>query len=100
MSRHKLPSGAPPPDLQGRVFDADGKRYAVLFFSSPSDTQALLTDAEREVAALVVSGHSNSDVARIRSTSPRTVANQLASIYQKLGVGSRSELAARIAALE
>jgi len=32
----------------------------------------------------------------MRSTSERTVANQLAAIYRKLGVSSRAELAARL----
>ncbi|MGE5182302.1 MAG: response regulator transcription factor [Acidobacteriota bacterium] len=55
-----------------------------------------LTPAEREVAADVIAGLSNVAIARRRRRSPRTVANQLASIYRKLGVGSRAELAARL----
>ncbi len=55
-----------------------------------------LTRAEREVAADVIAGLSNVAIARRRRRSPRTVANQLASIYRKLGVGSRAELAARL----
>lgn len=34
-------------------------------------------------------------IARRRGTSPRTVANQIASIFRKHGVGSRAELVAR-----
>jgi DNA-binding CsgD family transcriptional regulator len=51
-----------------------------------------LTGAEREVAALVFDGLSNLEIAGSRDTSPRTVANQLSSIYRKLGVSSRREL--------
>ncbi|HTQ05059.1 MAG TPA: helix-turn-helix transcriptional regulator [Polyangiaceae bacterium] len=90
----------PPPDLAGRTFDSAGKRYAVLWFSKPPGAQAVLTDAEREVAALVAAGRSNAEVARLRATSARTVANQLASIYAKLGVTSRGELAAFLSGLD
>jgi DNA-binding NarL/FixJ family response regulator len=54
-----------------------------------------LTSAERQVVEHVLSGRSNAAIARARSTSSRTVANQLAAIYRKLGVSSRWELAAR-----
>jgi DNA-binding NarL/FixJ family response regulator len=53
-----------------------------------------LTRAERAVAAAAARGASNEDIARERRTSTRTVANQLASIYRKLGIASRAELAA------
>ena len=56
-----------------------------------------LSSAERHVARLVLQGRSNAAIARERGTSPRTVANQLAALYRKLGVHSRAELAARIA---
>ena len=55
-----------------------------------------LTVAERAVAALVLAGESNAAIARTRRSAISTVANQVASIYRKLGVGSRAELAARI----
>jgi DNA-binding NarL/FixJ family response regulator len=53
-----------------------------------------LTAAEREVVAGVLNGRSNAAIALARHTSTRTVANQLAGIYRKLGVASRWELAA------
>lgn len=55
-----------------------------------------LTPAEREVARAVLRGLSNEQVARLRGCRPRTVAVQLASIYRKLGISSRSELAALV----
>lgn len=54
-----------------------------------------LTASEREVAELVVDGCSNREIGDRRARSARTVANQVASIFQKLGVGSRAELMAR-----
>jgi DNA-binding CsgD family transcriptional regulator len=55
-----------------------------------------LTPAEDEVAQLAVGGCSNREIAARRGASVRTVANQLRSIYQKLGVASRYELAVRL----
>jgi DNA-binding NarL/FixJ family response regulator len=59
------------------------------------DVDLRLTAAEREIVAGVLSGRSNAAIAQARRTSTRTVANQLAAIYRKLGVFSRWELAAR-----
>ena len=56
-----------------------------------------LTEAEHEVMFHAVRGASNAEIARTRGTSTRTVANQLASIYRKLGLASRTELAALVA---
>lgn len=55
-----------------------------------------LTRAERQVVAGVLNGRTNAAIATARRTSCRTVANQLAAIYRKLGVSSRWELAARV----
>lgn len=52
-----------------------------------------LSPAEREVARAAAEGWSNTEIARRRGRKVRTIANQLASIYKKLGVGSRAELA-------
>ncbi|HTM22910.1 MAG TPA: helix-turn-helix transcriptional regulator [Kofleriaceae bacterium] len=52
------------------------------------------TATEREVVELVLRGFSDREVAAYRGTSVRTVANQLSSIYGKLGVNSRAELVA------
>ena len=53
-----------------------------------------LTAAERAVALDAVAGHSNKEIAARRGSRVRTVANQLAAVYRKLGVSSRAELAA------
>jgi DNA-binding CsgD family transcriptional regulator len=60
---------------------------------------AALTQAEREVARLVADGCSNRAIAARRGARPQTVANQLAAIFRKLAVSSRSELVARLVAL-
>jgi DNA-binding NarL/FixJ family response regulator len=51
-----------------------------------------LSRGERAIANLIVAGQSNAAIARSRGTSPRTIANQLHSIFDKLEVGSRAEL--------
>lgn len=67
--------------------------YAVLSVAvAPCRLPMALTAAEHAVAQLVLRGLSNSEIARRRHTSPRTVANQLAAIFRKLGVNSRAEL--------
>ena len=59
-----------------------------------TDTGAL-TPAEAQVARLVVSGHTNVEVAALLHMSTKTVEANLTRIYRKLGVRSRTELAAR-----
>jgi DNA-binding CsgD family transcriptional regulator len=51
-----------------------------------------LTAAEQSVVLELVAGRSQRAIAQARRTSPRTIANQLASVYRKLGVRSRTEL--------
>ena len=55
-----------------------------------------LTAAERAVLAHLVAGSTNHDIAQRRNTSEYTVANQIKSIFRKLEVCSRGELAARL----
>jgi DNA-binding CsgD family transcriptional regulator len=52
----------------------------------------LLSPAEREVTLLVVAGNTNARIASLRSASVRTVANQVASVFQKLGAHGRLPL--------
>lgn len=52
-----------------------------------------LTSAEATVLSAILLGKSNREIASERGTSIRTVANQVASLFRKLGVTSRAELA-------
>ena len=61
----------------------------------PAGTDALTT-REREVAELVATGLANKEVAARLHVSLRTVEATLSKVYAKLGVRSRTELAARI----
>ncbi len=62
---------------------------------TPLPTPAVpLSAGEREVLALISLGASNAEAARARGTSPRTIANQVASILAKLGAPTRVAAAA------
>jgi DNA-binding CsgD family transcriptional regulator len=54
-----------------------------------------LTPVERRIADLVAAGQTNREVAAATFTSVRTVESHLGRIYRKLGIRSRTELAAR-----
>jgi DNA-binding CsgD family transcriptional regulator len=56
----------------------------------------ILSPAEMDVVRLRVDGLSHRRIADVRSTSERTIANQLASAYTKLGVSGRPELLATL----
>lgn len=86
--------GVAPPDLQVRRMELSGDPVLVLTFPVPSRQEtAPLTDAERDVVRRALEGAPTSAIAAARRTSPRTVANQLQSIFRKLGIASRAELA-------
>lgn len=53
-----------------------------------------LTDAEREVALLLLKGFSLKEVAAVRATSERTIRAQARSLYGKAGVTGRAALSA------
>ena len=91
----------PPTGLDGVRFEAVDGEMAVLSFPIHEREGALvsLTNAEHEVVLAVERGESNAEIARARGTSTRTVANQLARVFRKLGVASRAELVATSALL-
>jgi DNA-binding CsgD family transcriptional regulator len=60
---------------------------------SPADG---LTETERRIAALVAQGHTNREVAAALFVTENTVQTHVRHIFQKLGLRSRTELAARL----
>jgi DNA-binding CsgD family transcriptional regulator len=62
-----------------------------------AESSAALTPTELRVAALVVEGRTNREVAEALFISVKTVEANLHRIYHKIGVRSRTELARRIA---
>ena len=53
-----------------------------------------LSPREREVAALIVEGHTNAEIAAALGLAPRTAETHVRNILKKLGVGSRAEIGA------
>ncbi|MGH3919547.1 MAG: LuxR C-terminal-related transcriptional regulator [Pseudonocardiaceae bacterium] len=74
----------------------------ILAPSHPYEVAALLADAyrltprEREVVALAVRGHTNTEIANALWLSPYTVQDHLKSAFDKVSVSGRSELAAKL----
>src|SRR4051794_7707172 len=85
-------AGAKTPDVF--VVETDRGAFTVLIFENALDFSAL-TPSEAQVTRMVLDGCSNEEIARQRGVSTRTIVNQLAAVYPKLGVSSRRELKAR-----
>ena len=97
------PPPAPPEEAPKNLrveYSGDGQTVAILSFDvDDGDKTTELTSAEREVALLALAGKSNNEIAEARHCSVRTVANQLQSVFRKLGIRSRAELAAKASLL-
>lgn len=86
---------APPPQLRGRTFTftfQSGQLLVLSFALAEIPLPRVLTPAERSIVKRVIAGDSNAVIAAARGTAVRTVANQMAGIFRKLGVSSRAEL--------
>jgi DNA-binding CsgD family transcriptional regulator len=49
----------------------------------------IFSDSEAHIAEMLVEGVSRSEMCRQRQTRPRTIANQMANLYRKMGVSGR-----------
>ena len=85
---------------KGLSYSECGDHGSVVIFSYPIDArEPHLTDAEREVALLLMEGATNAKIAEVRGCAVRTVCNQIQSLFRKLGVSSRTELMAKMPVL-
>lgn len=62
-------------------------------FHIPTSTGLNLTKRELDIASLVAAGQSNRQISRSLNISEHTVKNNLFRIFEKIGIGSRVELA-------
>jgi DNA-binding CsgD family transcriptional regulator/tetratricopeptide (TPR) repeat protein len=76
-----------------RLMRAAGARRAKWVGDRADVSEAALTEAERRVAYLIANGHTNKSTAKSLGISINTVGTHLRSIYSKLGVQSRVQLA-------
>lgn len=70
----------------------DALRLVGGLLRQPKRSITVLTSAERDVLSLIKEGLSNQDIAFARQRSPRTVANQVASLLRKTGATGRRAL--------
>jgi DNA-binding CsgD family transcriptional regulator len=85
------------PELERRasLIAAENQRFLRQTISAirpDKELSARLSPAEYEVTRLLVEGKSYAEMAVLRQTSARTVANQIASAFHRLGVSGRAEL--------
>jgi DNA-binding NarL/FixJ family response regulator len=66
-----------------------------LSFSVRPTTQPGLTERELDVVKRVIDGRSNDEIASDLQISPKTVESHLRRIFERFGIGSRTELATR-----
>jgi DNA-binding CsgD family transcriptional regulator len=81
----------------GAALWAEKARSELARIAGRAPTRGELTEAERRIAALVVEGRTNREVAAALFVSEHTVEGALTRVYRKLGVRSRTELARRLA---
>ena len=93
--KRRLPP-TPPPGLVAYELEPGRVLFVHPIEPPPETALRTLSPAEREVLRLVLDGRDNASIAAERGTSPRTTANQVASIFRKLRVSSRAELAAKL----
>ena len=82
-------------ERSGAPLWADKARRELSKMATPTRADGL-TCTERRIAALVTQGQTNREVAAAMFVTENTVQTHLRHIFQKLGVRSRTELAARL----
>lgn len=72
-----------------RLHKAPARRGDELVFMTKLPAPPALSQSEARIFQLLVEGLSRADIARIRCTSPRTIANQISTVFHKLNVSNR-----------
>jgi DNA-binding CsgD family transcriptional regulator len=88
------------PNFQSRLRGRTNWQFSRQTITVPrpdAELAAWLAPAEQAVISLLIEGLSYAEIARARQTSIRTVANQVASGFRRLGVSGRAELLCMLA---
>lgn len=89
-ARHAQASAARDPRIGAKI--RQNLRQTVCVSRPDSELARSLSPAEYAVTRLLIEGKSYAEMAELRKTSRRTIANQLASAFDQLGVSGRAEL--------
>ena len=91
--------GQLPGPFEAKIIPIHGKPQLSLLSIRRPDVKlvAELSPAERAIVDLLVEARTHRQIAALRSTSARTIANQIANIYRKLGLTGRIPLVIRLA---
>jgi DNA-binding CsgD family transcriptional regulator len=93
LSVHALHRNTPYHEARFSRVTHGEQSYTILGVPRPElRLEGLVSRAEADVIKLLIEGLSHAEMAKLRHTSVRTVANQLAAAFHKLGVSGRSEL--------
>ncbi len=87
-------------DEIGSPLWADRAKQELQRLNVRSRRGSVLTDGEERIAQLAAEGMSNKEIAADQFLSTKTVEAYLSSIYRKLGIRSRAQLAARLRRLD
>ncbi len=79
-----------------RIKAQDEKHWLVSVERPDLELPVPLSEAEASVVRQLVSGRTHAEISDHRATSPRTVANQLASAFKKFGVSGRGAILQRL----
>lgn len=96
MAAHAARSGV---RIEGRRSELERSEQHLVVISAARPDRALaerVSAAEYAVVQLLVEGHPYAEIAALRGTSTRTVANQLSAVFKKLDVSGRSQLMAAL----
>ena len=97
MAAHAAARGHAASLAQSASFVHEGVPHRVLAVVLPDPARfAALSAAECEVVALLLERYQNGEIARLRHTSSRTVANQVGSVMHKVGARGRSEIISKM----
>jgi DNA-binding CsgD family transcriptional regulator len=98
IAAHAARLGAVP--ARSSISHGGGADFTVISVPRPElVVDGLLSPAERVVLRAFIDGMPHREIARARGTTPRTVANQLAAIFRKLGGSGRLDLIRRLVVL-